>query len=555
MKLPPPPRLSGSVLRGIVRATDRDSLRRVVGGLMRKDLGLDAALALPASAREAMPLSARPWQARGAHPRGDASLPLPAIERSFTPTAAAVTARYADGSTDPVQVTERAFRLARNLAAMKPSMGPLLYFDEERALRDAAESRERWKAGKTRGPLDGVPVPVKEEVDLEGQGARLGTAIPARTDAKDATVVKRLRAAGAIVLGHTSMTEYGMSPLGVNTRRSLPRNAQNPKHAAGGSSTGSAVAVTTGLAPVALGSDGGGSVRIPASFNGIYGIKPTFGRISRFGDGFGGTMAHIGPLGASVRDLAIFLEAVSGEDAEDELTHRNPGFTRGWLESSLANGVAGMRIGVMESEIDAADPQVARACRQALDALQREGATLVPVSLSMAKHAPAIGYLSIGLEAYVALLAQRRDAWDTLGPDLQLLCRVMSTFESGDYIDAQCLRAGLRRDVAALLREVDVLALPTTGRTAPIVSDTDMRDGMADTTELNAACRFAFLGNLTGLPAGTAPVGRDARGMPIGLQIMGDAWDEAGVLRVLAHLERTGIASVPKPAVTVDLIG
>jgi aspartyl-tRNA(Asn)/glutamyl-tRNA(Gln) amidotransferase subunit A len=555
MKMPPPPRLSGSVLRGIVRATDQDTLKRVVGGMMRKDLGLDAALRLPASAREALPLSARPWQARASHPRGDANLPLPVIERSFTPTAARFTARYADGSLDPVEVTERAYRLARNLAAMKPSMGPLLYFDEERALRDAAASRDRWKAGKPRGPLDGVPVPVKEEVDLDGQGARLGTAGPAKTDAKDATAVKRLREAGAIVLGHTSMTEYGMSPLGVNTRRALPRNAQNPKHAAGGSSTGSAVAVTTGLCPVALGSDGGGSVRIPSSFNGIYGIKPTFGRVSRFGDGFGGTMAHIGPLGASVRDLALFLEAVSGEDVEDELTHRNPGFARGWLEASLACGVAGMRIGVMEKEIDAADPQVARACRAALIGLEREGATLVPVSLSMAHHAPAIGYLSIGLEAFVALLPQRRDAWETLGPDLQLLCRVMSTFESGDYVDAQCLRAGLRRDVAALLREVDVLALPTAGRTAPIVSDTDMRDGMADTTELNAACRFSFLGNLTGLPAGTAPVGRDARGMPIGLQIMGDAWDEAGVLRVLAHLERTGIASVPKPAVTVDLLG
>ncbi len=522
---------------------------------MRKDLRLDAALALPASAREALPLSARPWQARGVHPRGGAELPTPSVDRGYTPTARMFTARYAEGSLDPVQVTENAYRLARNLAAMKPSMGPMLYYDEERALRDAAESGARWKAGKPRGPLDGVPVPVKEEVDLDGQGARLGTANPSATNAKDATAVRRLREAGAIVLGQTSMTEYGMSPLGVNTRRVLPRNAQNPKHAAGGSSTGSAVAVATGLCPVALGSDGGGSVRIPASFNGIYGIKPTFGRISRHGDGFGGTMAHIGPLGASVRDLAIFLEAVSGEDPEDELTHRNPGFARGWLEGALTGGVVGMRIGVLESEIDAADTQVARACRQALSALEREGAKLVPVSLAIATHAPAIGYLSIGLEAYVALLAQRRDAWDTLGPDLQLLCRVMSTFESGDYIDAQCLRAGLRRDVAALLREVDVLALPTAAKTAPIVSDTDMRDGMADTTELNAACRFAFLGNLTGLPAATAPIGRDARGMPIGLQIMGDAWDEAGVLRVLAHLERTGIASVPKPAVTVDLLG
>lgn len=555
MKLPPPPRLSGAVLRGIVRATERDSVRRVLGGLMRKDLGVDDALALPQDARDVLPLSARPWQARAAHPRGSETLPLPSTSRDYTPTAAQIAARYRENAIDPLELTERALRLARNLASQKPAMGPILHYDEERAIRDATASRERYRAGRPLGPLDGMIVPVKEEVDLEGHGARLGTAQPARKDAEDATVVRRLRDAGAIILGTTCMTEYGMSPLGVSARRTLPRNAQNPRHAAGGSSTGSAVAVTTGLAPVALGSDGGGSIRIPSAFHGIFGIKPTFGRVSRHGDGFGGTMAHLGPLGASVRDLAVFLEAVSGEDPEDELTHRNPGFARGWLESAIGGGVKGLRIGVLEDEISAADVQIARACREALAALEREGATLVPVTLRLAKHAAAVGYLSIGLEAYNALLPQRLHDFGSIGVDLQLLCRIMSTFEPGDYLDAQCLRAGLRRDTAALLREVDVLALPTTARTAPIVSDGDVLGGMADTPELAAACRFSFLGNLTGLPAGTAPVGKDARGMPMGLQIMGDAWDEAGVLRVLAHLERIGVASVPKPAVLVDVLG
>lgn len=543
------------MLRGIVRASERDSVRRVIGGLMRKDLHIDEALALPGSARETLPLSARPWQARGAHPYAHASLALPTTSRDHTPTAAQIAARYAAGTADPVELTERALRLARNLAGQKPSMGPILHYDDERALSDAAASRDRWRAGKPIGPLDGMIVPVKEEVDLDGNGARLGLRAPARKDAKDATVVRRLRDAGAIVIGTTCMTEYGMSPLGVSARRTLPRNAQNPRHAAGGSSSGSAIAVAVGLAPVALGSDGGGSIRIPSAFNGIFGIKPTFGRVSRHGDGFGGTMAHLGPLGASTRDLAIFLEAVSGEDPEDELTHRNPGFTRGWLETSLGGGVKGMRIGVLEEEISAADVQIARACREALMALEREGATLVPVTLRLAKHASAIGYLSIGLEAYNALKPQRLHDAASLGADLQLLCRVMSTFAPDDYLDAQCLRAGLRRDVAALLRDVDVLAMPTTARTAPIVSDADVLGGMADTSELAAACRFAFLGNLTGLPAGTAPVGMDARGMPMGLQIVADAWDEAGVLRVLAHLERLGVASVGKPAVHVDVFG
>lgn len=555
MKLPPPPRLSGRALRAIVRATDAELVRKLVGGLMRSDLRISELRGLPWSARGPQPLSARPVQARPAPQRPAGDLPLPTIERAHAPTAQRFTDLYARGALTPVDVARRCFVASRDLASRSPSMDPLLYRDEARAMRDAEASARRWQAERPLGPLDGVPVPVKEEVDLDGQGARLGTARPARTDAVDATAVARLRAAGAIVLGHTSMTEYGMSPLGVNARRVLPRNAVSTQHAAGGSSTGSAVAVAIGMCPVALGSDGGGSIRSPAAFNGIYGIKPTFGRISRHGDGFGGTVAHVGPLGASPLDLAHFLQVTSGVDPHDELTAGNPGFVRGWLEEAMKRGVRGLRIGVLETEIDAASPEIARGVRGALAGLEKEGAVLVPISIPLAMWAPSIGYLTIGLEAHAALLEDQRSAWDDLGPDLQLLCRVMSTFSSDDYLDAQQLRSGLRRETAAVLREVDVLALPTIGRTAPMVSDDDVLGGMADTPELDAACRFAFFGNLTGLPAGTAPVGRASSGLPYGLQIMGDAWDEASVLQVLAHLERSGIAEVPRPEVRVDVLG
>ena len=554
MKMPPPPRLSGAALRAIVVATSADPLRQLVGGLMRGDLEIDALRALPWRHRGALPLSARPVQARATPARDSRDLPLPEVARDHAPTARRFAAAYERGLS-PVEVTRSAFEASRALAARSPAMDPLLYRDEERALRDAEASAKRWKDHRTLGPLDGVPVPVKEEVDLDGQGARLGTAKPASLEARDATAVARLRAAGAIVLGHTSMTEYGMSPLGVNARRVLPRNPQNVRHSAGGSSTGSATAVCVGMAPVALGSDGGGSVRIPACFQGLYGLKPTFGRISRRGDGFGGTMAHLGPIGASTLDLAHLLQAVSGADPEDELTTGNPGFVRGWLEGALARGVRGLRIGVLDAELDDASPEIAQGCRAALAALEKEGAVLAPVHLELLRWAPAIGYLTIGLEAHAALLEEQRSGWGELGPDLQLLCRVMSTFDSADYLDAQQLRAGLRRDVASALRDVDVLALPTTGRTAPALSDADVLGGMADTPELAAACRFAFLGNLTGLPAGTAPVGRDSRGLPFGLQILGDAWDEAAVLQVLAHAERVGIAEVPRPQVLVEVIG
>jgi aspartyl-tRNA(Asn)/glutamyl-tRNA(Gln) amidotransferase subunit A len=434
-------------------------------------------------------------------------------------------------------------------------MDPFLYRDEKRAFRDAEASARRWKEGKALGPLDGVPIPVKEEVDLDGQSARLGAAIAARTEARDAHVVARLRQAGAIVLGQTCMTEYGMTPLGVSATRVLPRNPQRPTHSAGGSSTGSAVAVTTGIAPAALGTDGGGSIRTPAAFQGIWGIKPTFGRISRHGDPYGGTMDHLGPIGGSVLDLVRFLDATSGEDPNDELTIGQPRLGPGELEAAMKRGVRGLRIGVLEDEIDAASFDVARACRDALTALAHDGAVLVPVRLELAKWAKAIGYLTMGLETFGALLDVRRTRFGELGPDLQLLCRVLSTFEPDDYVDAQRLRSGLRLEVAALLRDVDVLAMPTTERTAPELSDTDLTDGMVDTHALDAACRFAFLANLTGLPAASAPIGRDGRGLPIGLQIVGDAWDEASVLQVCAHLERRDVAEVPRPEIHFDVLG
>ncbi|HJL19343.1 MAG TPA: amidase, partial [Sandaracinaceae bacterium LLY-WYZ-13_1] len=464
-------------------------------------------------------------------------------------------AAYESGRTDPVAVTERAFAEARRLASATPSMRVLLAEAEESALRDAEASAARWRAGAPRGPLDGVPVPIKEELDVEGFGARLGTTfVPAWPEAPDATLVARLRDAGAVILGPTPMTEMGMSPLGGNPNRQMPRNVHAADRLAGGSSTGSAVAVGSGLCPVALGVDGGGSIRVPAAFNGLFGIKPTFGRVSRHG-GPGGTMAHAGPIGASARDLAVFLEAVSGADPEDWLTHGTPPVDDGALVGALGRGVEGLRIGVLEHEMEEAEPAVRRACRAALDALEEEETVLVRVDLPLAEHAPGVGYVTIGLETYTNLLEARRAHWDRMGPDLQLLCRLLAGFGSGDYLDAQRLRSTLRLQTADALREVDLLALPTTVGEAPTVTDHDMRTGFADTPALHAACRFAFLGNLTGLPAGTAPVGSGEAGLPVGLQLVGDAFDEATVLQVLAHLERMGVAAPRAPRIPVHPLG
>jgi aspartyl-tRNA(Asn)/glutamyl-tRNA(Gln) amidotransferase subunit A len=380
--------------------------------------------------------------------------------------------------------------------------------------------------------------------------------MPSTPATADACAVARLREAGAIILGTTPMTEYGMSPLGGNVHRKMPRNAHRTDRLPGGSSSGSAVAVATGVVPVALGLDGGGSIRIPAAHNGVFGLKPTFGRIPASGHGVAGgsSVVHLGPIGASCFDLAEFVEITAGADAGDAASLAQPSLPRGSLVDALGRGVHGLRIGIDEDDWAAADASVAKAARDALDSLVKDGAELVPVTIGLAKHSAAIGYLTIGLEFFANLSEVRKKRLDQLGLDLQMLLVNLSTFSPDDYLDGQRLRSELRRQVQATLGKVDVLALPSTAGPAAAVTDADEREGFVDPIALDAACRYAFIGNLTGIPAGSAPVGMDADGVPLGLQILGDAWDEACVLAVLAHLERTGAARNQRPSSAIDLL-
>jgi aspartyl-tRNA(Asn)/glutamyl-tRNA(Gln) amidotransferase subunit A len=433
-------------------------------------------------------------------------------------------------------------------------MGPLLAYCDESARQEAEASTERWRRGAPLSSFDGVPIVVKEEIAVRGLstggGTDLGDTSPA---AQDATCVARLRAAGAIVIGQAPMTEYGMTPLGFNPKRVMPRNPHRTDRIAGGSSTGSAVAVATGVVPFALGADGGGSIRIPASLCGIFGLKATWGRVSRQGGLFGGSVTHLGPLASSTVDIARFLDAACGPDPNDAQTELAPVMAPGSFARALTRGVRGLRIGVDRAEWSDAAPEVARAGQDALRALEADGATLVDVHLDLARWAPAIGYLTIGLESVASnwKLLRRRAAFSA---DLAISYASLSQASAVEYVQAQRLRAGLRVEVARTLRQVDLLALPTTRATAVRVTDREFEGGFIDARALDSLCRFNFLGNLTGLPAITAPVGLDEARLPIGLQIVGDAWDEATVLAAAAHLERVGAARVERPTVSVDVL-
>ena len=222
--------------------------------------------------------------------------------------------------------------------------------------------------------------------------------------------------------------------------------------------------------------------------------------------------------------------------------------------AALGRGVRGLRIGVDEDLWSLSPESVTKPARAALDALVREGAILVSVSSRLARHAPAIGYMTIALEGYAALL-EERTRLDELSVDLQLLVSVVGAFEPDDYVLAQRVRGALRRETQALFQEVDLLALPSTGGPPPKVSETEEASGFVDPLALDEASRYVYVASLCGTPAGTAPVGFDAHGLPVGLQLMGDAWDEASVLQALAHLERIGAARVTPAPAYQELLG
>ena len=549
-----PPRLVGPALSAIRAIAETGPTATLLKSILNESLGLDKLRALAVHEREALPMSNEPLVARAEKRLNDAGHAAPK-SHGWPRTSAELRAAYASGVTTPEEIGRRSLAFVRRLEANRVH-NIVVCEDEAKTRKDAEDALRRHRQKEPLGPLDGVPFLAKDEVDVEGLPTRVGSKCES-SDRKtsDSTVVGRLRKAGAVFVAKTVMTEWGMSPLGQNPHFNMPTNAHHAERVPGGSSSGTAVGVALGIAPLGIGTDGGGSVRIPAALNGLYGIKPTFGRVSRTGS-LTGSVGHIGPIASSTWELAHFLDAVSSTpDALDPCTAwaRRP--PQGGFGSRLGAGVKGLKIGLPEAEWSAASPDVAASCRAALVALEREGAEIVPVVLPLARVAAPIGYLTIGCEVVASHWHHFVDRRDLMGEDLRLSFAILGSIPAHEFLDAQRLRAALRLESKRVLEIVDVIALPTTAMTAPPLPVAQRGRPFSDPEAIDAMCRFNFLGNLTGLPGGTAPVGVDGDGLPIGLQIIGDAWDEAIVLGVLAHLERTEIASVVKPKAALDLLG
>jgi aspartyl-tRNA(Asn)/glutamyl-tRNA(Gln) amidotransferase subunit A len=552
MSAPSPlPRLRGRGLE-IARALASSPFAGpFVARLVEQSLGISALRRLPRCFFAELPDRVRPMASRPARRWAAAGLEVCGVGTHASLDDYAES--YRSGLTTPTEVVERAFDAIHRLGRGDPSYNLAVCLARDVAVREAETSTLRMSNGPR--PLEGIPYLAKDQHDVAGLATRLGSSSQPEAAARDATTVARLRAAGAIVIGKSTMTEWGISPIGNSIHTRLPPNPYAPHRAAGGSSTGSAVAVALGVGPFATAGDAGGSVRIPAAFNGVVGLKPTFGRVSRFGEAFGGSMYHVGLVATSALDVGRVLDVIAATpDPADPLTLDAAPPWAGSFVARLGDGVDGLRIGVDETMWDGTEGPVTSACRSALAALEREGAVLVPIRIPLAKHAAAVGIATMGCEGVA--LARDVDGAERegLAPDIQLAFAIAEGITAGDYLEIQRLRAGLRGQVASALSMCDVIASPTVPRGPPRMTSEERRSSFSDGVLIGALCRNTFLANLTGLPAASAPVGLDAEGMPIGLQILGGAWDEAGVLAVVAHLERCGVSSVARPSAAVDLV-
>ncbi len=415
------------------------------------------------------------------------------------------------------------------------------------ALRAAREAEREIANGHYRGPLHGVPIALKDIFATRGQRVTNGSRLYADTVCDhDATVVARLREAGAIFMGSLNLYQFACGTV-MNPDYGPVRNAWNADHIAGGSSSGSGTAVAADMCFGTLGTDTGGSIRIPATLNGIVGFKPTYGRVSRHGIfPLSASMDHAGPLAKDVRDVALMMNVISGYDPQDPTTAQMPvpDFT-----AALTGDIDGMRVGMPQPYFfESLQPSVQEAVRQAITQLTQAGARLEEKTIDGLDQAPRVLWDLIAGDAGVVHEAHLKAHAEVLDPDVRQLAERGLQLLASDYLKAQQSREEMKQRMMQALENVDVLVTPTSPIVSPRLGDDQVEIDGHDVPMRPVLRRLTLPFNLSGLPACTIPCGFSADGLPIGLQIIGKPFDEATVLRVAQAYERSTTWHQQRPA-------
>jgi Asp-tRNA(Asn)/Glu-tRNA(Gln) amidotransferase A subunit family amidase len=482
----------------------------------------------------------------------------PALTTAFQPPRATplhtihdYAAAYRRGEMTPETVAGRVIAAIEASNRGDKPLRAIIASNAEDLLAQARAASERLAAGRPLSLLDGVPVAIKDEVDQVPYPTTVGTKFLGRTPAReDATIVARLRAAGALLIGKSNMNEIGINPSGFNQHHGMARNPYNLDRDSGGSSGGSAAAVAAGLCPVAVGADGGGSIRVPAALCGLVGLKATYGRISEHGAApLCWSVAHLGPIGVSVADVAVAYGLMAGPDPRDPMSlHQPPVSLPDWAE---AENLRGLRLGVFPDWFQHADAEIVAICSQLLTELSHVGAAVQEIEipdLELMRVAHAVTILS----EMAASMSNLQAHWPDFAPPTRINLALGRYFSSGTYIQAQRVRTRAMRIFQEALTEVDVIVTPATAVTAPLIPPASLPDGLSDLSTVTELMRYVFPSNLTGNPAIVFPAGYDRQGLPVAMQAIGRHWEEARLLRVAAVAEQLVVRR--RPSLYFDLL-
>ncbi|MGQ9491339.1 MAG: amidase [Anaerolineae bacterium] len=450
-------------------------------------------------------------------------------------TAAELAQEIRRGALSPVALTE--YFLAR-IEALNGTLGAFRLVTRERALAEAAAAEAALRSGRSLGPLHGIPYALKDLFDVRSVPTTAGSDLLADNIAQeDAFVVKRLAQAGMILLGKTVTVQFAFGGVGINHHHGTPRNPWHREpYLPGGSSSGSAVAVAAGLAPVALGTDTGGSVRIPASLCGITGLKTTVGQVSRTGVyPLSYSLDSVGPLTRSAEDAALVYAAIRGRDPRDPTTMAvDPSASEKDVLAGLRAGVRGLRLAFAESVFwDDADPEVVAAVRACGEVFADLGAQVTSIEFPEAAETERLNPRGIigSAECYAVHRGRIERHFDDYDPIVGHRIMAAKEITAADYITTQWKLADLRARALDALRDVDALLVPTTMIPAVPVSEADA--SLEVYARYNARyLRNTSIGNGLGLCGLSVPCGFTRAGLPVGLLIYGKPFQEDVVLRV-----------------------
>jgi aspartyl-tRNA(Asn)/glutamyl-tRNA(Gln) amidotransferase subunit A len=431
---------------------------------------------------------------------------------------------YRQKAASPVDVTQAV--LAR-IEALQAQFNAFRFVDAEGALSQARASEERWLRGRNLGPLDGIPVALKDLLHVRGWPTRKGSlATSASCQTEDAPAAARLRESGAVLLGKTQTAEFGWKGLTETQLGGITRNAWNRDYASSGSSGGAAVAAALGLGPLQIGTDGGGSIRAPAAVNGVFGFKPSYGRVAGYPSALNGNLFHVGPITRTVRDAARLLNLIAAPDVRDwtSLPEQGIDWTEGLSEPEL--NLKGVRIAYARTLYRTpVHPDIARLVHSAVGRLAEQGAIIEEINPDIEDPTPILAALAA--ERSARLYREIGDkGFELLDPGIRASAISARRYSVADIVEAQEGRAALAVKLRRFHQRYGLLVTPVQSQPVPLV-------GTAPEAP------FLSVFNLTQQPAASVPIGLDSRGLPVGLQIVGPPLGDALVLRASRAYEIT----------------